>query len=203
MHRCWTEKMIFMSCFWRHLDNMDLKDYIENKIAELPLMQYEWLTPAELTFKDEVRQICRQECPMYGKSWSCPPAVGTVEECRKHCLSYDGVFLFTTIAEVSDIANMEETLKTRFGHEKITRTIGGYFQESGAEIMLLSSESCAICESCAYCQGKPCRHPEYMIPCIESQGILVTELAEKYDIPFLDSMTTVQWFGLILYRKNA
>ena len=26
------------------------------------------------------------------------------------------------------------------------------------------------------------------------------KLAEKYDIPFLDSMTTVQWFGLILYR---
>lgn len=182
------------------MTNHELRNKIEEKITELPLMQYEWLTPAELTFKDEVRQICMQECPMYDKSWSCPPAVGTVEECRKRCLSYDRVFLFTTIAEVTDIANMEETLKTRFEHEKITRTIGQYFQESGAEIMLLSSESCAICETCAYREGKPCRHPEYMIPCIESQGILVTELAERYGIPFLDSMTTVQWFGLILYR---
>lgn len=173
---------------------------IEKQILELPLMQYEWLKPSELTFKQEVRQICRQECPMYGKSWSCPPAVGTVEECKGKCLEYEGVFLFTTIAEVSDAANMEETLKTRFEHEKITRALGKIFRKEGAEIMLLSSESCAICESCAYLEGKSCRHPEYMIPCIESHGILVTELAEKYEIPFLDSMTTVQWFGLILYR---
>ncbi len=173
---------------------------IESKILEFPLMQYEWISPSELVFKEEVRQICRQECPMYGKSWSCPPAVGTVEECKEQCLQYQGVFLFTTIAEVSDISNMEETLQTRFEHEKITRSIGKLFQESGADVKLLSSESCALCESCAYCTGEACRHPEYMIPCIESQGILVTELAEKYGIPFLDSMTTVQWFGLILYR---
>lgn len=174
--------------------------YIEERILELPLMQYEWLTPSELTFKQEVRRICEQECPMYGKSWSCPPGVGTVEECKTNCLSYDGAFLFTTIAEVTDAANLEETLKTRMEHEKITRRIGALFQEAGANIQLLSSESCAVCENCAYCEGKPCRHPQIMIPCIESQGILVTALADRYGIPFLDSMTTVQWFGLILYR---
>ena len=163
-------------------------------------MQYEWFTPTELTFKEEVRQICKQECPMYGKSWSCPPAVGSVEICKKRCMDYTGAFLFTTIAEVTDIANFEETLQTRFEHEHITRTLGKIFMEEGLEVMLLSSESCAVCDSCAYCEGRSCRHPEYMIPCIESQGILVTELAERYDIPFLDSMTTVQWFGLILYR---
>ena len=178
----------------------DFKEKIESKILELPLMQYEWITLSELTFKEEVRQICKQECPMYGKSWSCPPAVGTVEECQKSCLEYQGAFLFTTIAEVTDIANMEETLQTRFEHEEITRTLGKVFKEKGAEIKLLSSESCAVCETCAFCEGVSCRHPDYMIPCIESQGILVTELAEKYDIPFLDSMTTVQWFGIILYR---
>lgn len=178
----------------------EFKSKIEMRILQLPLMQYEWLTPSELTFKEEVRQICKQECPMYGKSWSCPPAVGTVEECRQNCMDYQGVFLFTTIAEVTDIANMEETLKTRFEHENITRTLGKIFRAEGAQVKLLSSESCAICETCAYCEGKKCRYPQHMIPCIESHGILVTELAEKYGIPFLDSMTTVQWFGLVLYK---
>lgn len=182
------------------MSRLDLKKTIETKILELPLMQYEWIVPAELTFKEEVRQICKQECPMYGKSWSCPPAVGSVEICKKRCMDYTGVFLFTTIAEVTDISNFAETLQTRFEHENITRTLGKIFMEEGLEVMLLSSESCAVCDSCAYCEGGSCRHPEYMIPCIESQGILVTELAERYDIPFLDSMTTVQWFGLILYR---
>ena len=180
----------------------NFKEKIEAQILELPLMKYEWISPKELTFKEEIRQICKQECPMYGKSWSCPPAVGTVEECKEKCLSYQGAFLFTTIAEVSDVANLEETLQTRFGHEEITRNLGQIFANEGADVMLLSSESCAICDSCAYCEGGKCRHPEYMIPCIESQGILVTALAEKYDIPFLDSLTTVQWFGLILFSAS-
>ena len=178
----------------------ELKKKIEAQILELPLMQYEWLDPSELAFKEEVRHICRQECPMYGKSWSCPPAVGEVSECKKDCLSYSGVFLFTTMAEVSDAANLEETLKTRFEHEKITRELGKIFRAEGLKVKLLSSESCAICEKCAYPEGE-CRHPDYMIPCIESQGILVTELAEKYGIAFLDSMTTVQWFGLVLFSE--
>lgn len=182
------------------MEQKEFKEQIESMILDLPLMQYEWISPSELSFKEEVRQICHQECPMYGKSWSCPPAVGTVEECRERCRSYEGVFLFTSIAEVTDIANLEETLQTRFDHEEITRKIGTFFRDAGREIQMLSSESCAICESCAYCEGQPCRHPEYMIPCIESQGILVTELAERYEIPFLDSMTAVQWFGMILYR---
>lgn len=176
------------------------KEKIESQITELPLMQYEWLTPQELTFKEEVRHICRQECPMYGRSWSCPPAVGTVEECQRDCHSYDGVFLFTTIAEVNDAADLRETLRTRLEHEKITRRIGELFRAEGLRIKLLSSESCAVCEQCAYPQGA-CRHPEYMIPCIESQGILVTELAERYNIPFLAGMTTVQWFGMVLFQK--
>lgn len=182
------------------MSEQKLREKIEEKISELPLMQYEWISTSELTFKEEVRQICKQECLMYGKSWSCPPAVGTVEECRERCMGYKGAFLFTTIAEVSDIVNFEETLQTRFEHEKITRALGNVFKEEGLEVLLLSSESCAVCESCAYCEGEHCRHPEYMIPCIESQGILVTDIAEKYEIPFLDSMTTVQWFGLVLYR---
>lgn len=181
------------------MDEKEFKRKIESQLLELPLMQYEWLTPQELTFKEEVRTICRQECPMYGKSWSCPPAVGTVEECKGDSLAYEGVFLFTTIAEVRDIANLPETLDTRFAHEKITRQIGEIFQKEGRKIKLLSSESCAVCESCAYTEGKKCRHPEFMIPCIESQGILVTELAERYEIPFLTDMTTVQWFGLVLF----
>lgn len=103
------------------------------------------------------------------------------------------------IAEVSDVANLQET---RFLNEEVMRKFGKIFKEQGAEVILLSYESCAICENWAYCVNETCRHPEYMIPCIESQGILVTELAEKYGIPFMDSLTTIQWFGMILYKIN-
>ena len=65
--------------------------------------------------------------------------------------------------------------------------------------MALSTESCDICEHCAYPEG-PCRHPDRMFPCIESYGILVTELAERHDITFLSGSRLVTWFSLILYK---
>ena len=62
-----------------------LQEEIEQQFLELPIVQYAWLPAKELTFSEKVREICREECPRYGTSWSCPPAVGTVTECRERC----------------------------------------------------------------------------------------------------------------------
>ena len=59
------------------------KMQIEERLLELPLAQYAWIRTEELTFLERVRYICETECPRYGTSWACPPAVGTVEECRE------------------------------------------------------------------------------------------------------------------------
>ena len=68
------------------------------------------------------------------------------------------------------------------------------------EMQVLSTESCAICEKCAY-PDAPCRHPDRMFPCIESYGILVTEPAEKNGITFMSGSGLVTWFSLILYKR--
>lgn len=175
------------------------QELLEQQIAEYPICEYAFIDPADIAFLDRVRYICETECSQYGHSWSCPPAVGTVEECRKRCARYNGGFLFTTIAEVSDIANMEETLATRMDHEEITREIRDLFLPQCKDLQVLSTESCAICKKCAYPDG-PCRFPQKMFPCIESYGILVTDLAEKYGISFMNGSNVVTWFSLILYE---
>ena len=103
------------------------------------------------------------------------------------------------MTEVSDIANIDETLATRPDHEDITRQVDAMLREQGLETYVLSTESCAVCEKCAYPDG-PCRCPEKMYPCVESHGILVTELAEKYGIEFQAGGNIVTWFSLLLYR---
>ena len=40
-----------------------------------------------------------------------------------------------------------------------------------------------------------------MFPCVESHGILVTDLAEKHGIEFLAQGNIVTWFSLILYKE--
>ncbi len=174
------------------------KAAIEQQLAELPLFQYDWITTSELVFSERVRYICQTQCPMYNTTWACPPAVGTVEECKARCLSYPEALMMTSITEVSDIANLEETLATRAPHEELTRQVRDMIAAQGAETCALSTEACAICQHCAY-PDAPCRHPDKMFPCVESQGILVTDLAEKHGLDFMNGNIVV-WFSLILFK---
>ena len=168
-------------------------------LAKYPICQYALLDVTEIPFSEKVRYICKSQCGRYGKSWSCPPAVGEVEECRKRCFLYEKVLVFTTMAEVTDAAIMEETLKTRKNHEAVTRGLCKELEDLGIQCLPLSGESCQICDTCAY--PEKCRHPESMIPCVESYGILVTEIAETCGIEFYTDNRTVTWFGMIALRK--
>lgn len=174
------------------------KELLEQKLAELPLFQYGFMKTEELLFTQRVRTICETECPRYNTTWACPPAVGSVEECKATCLSYPEFLMISTITEVSDIANMEESLATRADHEQLTYEVVQMIKAQGCEIKVLSTESCAQCETCAY-PHEPCRKPERMFPCVESQGILVTDLCEKYGMEFFNG-NIVTWVSLILYR---
>lgn len=175
------------------------REELERQMGELPIVQYEFFKTEELTFTQRVRAICEQECPRYGTSWACPPAVGTVEECRRRCMAYPEALLIVTMAEVSDISDLEEGLATRRGHEEITRQVNRLVREQGGETYVLSTESCAICKMCAY-PDAPCRHPEKMFPAVESHGILITELGDRFGIDFQAGNNIVTWFSLILYR---
>ena len=159
---------------------MDL-DKLEEGLRALPLYQYDFLDTAELVFSERIREVCRQECPMYNKSWACPPAVGTVEECRARCLRFPRALMLTTVTEVEDITDIRETLATRAPHEEITRQAAALVKDLGAEVMVLSTEACAVCEACAW-PDAPCRHPERMFPCVESHGIIATDSAETHGI---------------------
>ena len=140
------------------------RELLEEKLSELPLYIYDWLDPTELEFSSRIRWICENECPMYGKSWACPPGVGSVDCGKAKSLSYEHCLMISTIVEVRDIADMEETLSTRPEHEEVTNQVRDILREMGVDPYILSTEACSICESCAILEGKPCRFPEKMHP---------------------------------------
>lgn len=175
------------------------KAALEAKLAELPLYSYGFFDPRELEFTDRVRWVCEHECPMYGTTWACPPAVGTVAECKKKCLSYPECLMVATITEVSDISNIEETLATRPAHEKLTNRVRDEMRELGVRPFILSTEACTICSRCAYLDGLPCRMPGAMHPCVESQGINVIPLLEKFGLEFQYGENVVTWVSLLFF----
>ena len=174
------------------------QEILEEKLAELPLYCYQFFDPQELEFSQRVRWICEHECPMYGKSWACPPGVGSVETCQEKCMRHKNCLMIATVTEVPDIADITQTLATRADHEDITNQVGGFFREQGVEPYILSTESCAICPKCAY-PDAPCRHPDRMFPCVESYGIVATALAERNGIEFYNG-NLVTWFSVLCYR---
>ena len=174
-------------------------ELLEQQLAELPLYVYQFLNPAELEFSDRIRWICQHECPMYGKTWACPPGVGSVEECKGKCLGYQNCLMISTITEVEDISNIDEALATRAPHEKITNQVRDLMRQQGVEPYILSTEACAICDRCAILDGLPCRMPGRMHPCVESHGINILGLLEDMGLSFQYGENVVTWFSLLFY----
>ena len=175
------------------------RELLEQQLSELPLYIYDFFDPRALEFSSRIRWICEHECPMYGRSWACPPGVGTVDVCRQKCMAYDNCLLISTIVEVDDIADMEETLATRPDHEAITNEVAAIMEELGTKPYILSTEACTICETCAIGEGRPCRFPEKMHPCVESHGINVVPILESRGLEFQFGANVVTWISLLFF----
>ena len=62
------------------------------------------------------------------------------------------------------------------------------------------TESCDICENDAYKEGKPCRYPDRMHPCLESHGVVVNEIVERESMEYNLGGNTILWFSMVLFR---
>ena len=94
---------------------------------------------------------------------------------------------------------MSEMLATRDAHEELTTAVADFLKEQGFETFTLSTESCDICEDCAYPHGEPCRHPDRMHPCLESHGVVVSEIVEKQQMEYNLGGNTILWFSMVLF----
>ena len=175
------------------------RELLEEKLSELPLYIYDFIDPRELEFNDRIRWICEHECPMYGRSWACPPGVGSVKACEGKCMGFENCLMISTITEVADIADMNETLATRPEHEAITNEVAALMEELGVKPYVLSTEACTVCKECAIADGQPCRFPEKMHPCVESHGINVVPMLESRGLEFQFGANVVTWISLLFY----
>lgn len=177
------------------------REKLEAALSELPLYAYFFIDPKSLEFSQRIRYICQAECPMYGKTWACPPGVGSVEDCRAKCLGYSNCLLIGTIVECDDISNIEATLATRQDHEKLTNQVRDLMRELGTVPYILSTEACSVCERCAILDGLPCRMPGKMHPCVESHGINIIPTLEENSLDFQYGSNMITWYSLLFFNE--
>lgn len=177
------------------------RERLEQQLSQLPLYVYYFIDPQTLDFSDRIRYVCQTECPMYGKTWACPPGVGSVADCRAKCLSYSSCLMIGTITESEDITDFPRVLATRPDHERITNQVRDLMREQGVEPYILSTEACAVCERCAILDGLPCRMPGRMHPCVESHGIVLTTTLEEYGLEFQYGGNIITWYSLLFFHE--
>ncbi|UOO37289.1 DUF2284 domain-containing protein [Oscillospiraceae bacterium CM] len=179
----------------------DFKAAIEGLIGDYPICEYAFLKPEELVYSDKVRFICETTCPRYGKSWACPPVIPSVETCMDAFKAYEHVFLFSTVAEVSDSMNNDICLVAKRDHEKVTLDLRRAFRDRFGEVLALST-GCRICDDCTYPDG-PCRFPDERLSSVESHGVLIMETASSLGISYDCGNNIVTYFSLIFFNTEA
>ena len=178
------------------------KQIIEEEIKSLPLHEYAFLKPEDVVFSQEVRGICEgNSCGAYGSCWACPPALGSIEECRQRCLQYKDAFLFTTATKVKNSFDMQGWLEARKEHEKLTDQVGEVFRKHSINPLILSTEGCTVCKKCTY-PDEPCRFPNKMYPATEGYGILVMQQAQLCNVAYNNGVNTVTYFSMVFFNSK-
>lgn len=172
------------------------------KINNTGIHESAFIDPGNILFLEEVRGLCEANaCRQYGTNWACPPAVGTVEQCREKCLQYDTALVFTTKYVQKDYYDFEEWGIARKIHGDVSRKVHKILKSIYPDSMMLSGEGCSLCKECTY-PDAPCRFPERMSPAIESYGIQVMDLSEKCGIKYHNGEGTITYFSAIFFNAD-
>jgi predicted metal-binding protein len=176
---------------------------IEKIISEqkdsINIHEFAFMKSNEVVFSDEVRRLCEKNaCGGYGTSWACPPAVGSVEECKEICGRFENAFIFTTVTKLKNKYDVVEWREARVVHEKITDKVAKIFRDEFEKTLILSTEGCTICKKCTY-PDEPCRFPDKMYPATESFGIMVAQQASICKIRYINGPDTITYFSMIFF----
>ena len=151
-----------------------------------------------LEFSPEVRGMCAADkCRSYGKSWTCPPYCGTLEEIAARASAYHrGILLQTTghMEDDYDVETMEETgalQVTRF--RKLVEEVQKHFPNC----LPMAAGACTVCPKCT-CPSEPCRFPHLAYPSMEAYGLWVSKTCTDSGMSYFYGPQTITFTCCIL-----
>ena len=160
--------------------------------------------PEKISFHNAhiLRDVCKgNSCTFYGRYWTCPPAVGSVENCIAKVRNYhSGLGVQFVIDAVSYQSNEALFNAIRDTFNDMTRELLTNLRKELGEVLALGMSGCTLCAHCTYPKGS-CAHPDKMILCISSHGIDVFELCELCGFVHAGSDKT-EFFGLFLFNES-
>lgn len=151
----------------------------------------------EIPFDEKSRDYCKANlCSMFGKTWSCPPSVASVDECKRQINGFENAFVFSHKRRI-DFSDNEAVSTLRDETMNILHTITDRLKKNGIKHLALGCSACNICKDCSY-PDSPCRFPDKMTHPVESYAIDVKKICDMTGITYL-AENTVTFFCIIFY----
>ncbi|MDR2296606.1 MAG: DUF2284 domain-containing protein [Clostridiales Family XIII bacterium] len=175
-------------------------DALTDRLRRLPVNQADAIDVRILTYEREVRAMCEMNsCGRYGRSWNCPPQVGSIEDLEAKCGAYQNGILMNTVTALEDSFDFEGMMAAGAALNRILAEADGIAAREFRldDYLLLGAGSCNACKTCAY--PEPCRHPNKVYIPIEACGVNVVRLAKNTGFRYNNGPDTVTFFGLLLF----
>jgi len=150
----------------------------------------------------EVREMCAADrCGQYGKSWSCPPGCGTLEENAEEMARYHNGVLVQTTGALADDFDMDAIRETGRRHSAAFDTLARQFRQIFPDCLPLTAGGCRRCRVCTY-PNRPCRFPAKRLSSMEAYGLLVSDVCIRSGLQYNYGKRTITYSSCILYNER-
>lgn len=178
-----------------------MNNIIQKGLTRAGVFAYGEVDTREVEFSEVVRGYCIDNvCRQYGTTWACPPAVGTVDECRERAQKYNRMIVFTGKYDIEDSMDFEGIMLGMKEFKSVVNALDDELRPHLDDFLLLGNEGCGNCESCTY-PDNPCRFPNKVHGSIEGYGIFVSKLAQQAGVAYNNGADTITYFGALLYNE--
>jgi len=176
---------------------------ILEKAIELGAFKAGIVDTAEIKTDAYFRKMCEANmCGNYGRSYTCPPDIGPIEELMAKVKTFDKMLVYQTVGELEDSYDFEGMMEVGERHNKLVGMLWDYTEQLGLKDALhLGAGGCRVCSVCGKKTGEPCRNPKRAMGSLEAYGINVSELAAQAGMKYINGQNTVTYFGGILIRE--
>ena len=151
-----------------------------------------------LKFEPAVRDMCAAgRCGSYGKSWSCPPACGTLEEAAQRAGAYRRGVILQSTGQLEDDFDIETMMDTERLHKERFMSFVEQIRQTYPDCLPMSTGACTICGQCTY-PDAPCRFPKKAIPSMEAYGLMVSQVCEDSGVKYYYGPQTLTYTACVL-----
>jgi len=173
---------------------------VEKAAAQSGFTAWGVIPVEQLRYDSETRRICEgNTCRGYGASWACPPAVGTLEECRRRVEQFGAMLLFSKVYSLEDSFDYEGMGEGLRDFKETVDRFHRTLEPVMNRFLILSNEGCGRCDTCTW-PDAPCRFPHLLHHSLEGYGFVVAELTGAAGIKYNNGPNTVTFFGALLFN---